>query len=254
MKIRFFPETALAGFSHLDGTVGMYTQVAAMLRPTDVVLEFGAGRGANILSDPSPYRQWLQTLKGRCARVAGCDLDPVVLQNPFLDDATVLQPGQPLPYTNDTFDLILSNNVFEHVDDAETAAAELLRVLKPGGVLCASTPNKFGYVALMAMLVKNTHHSKVLARVQPHRLPEDVFPTRYRMNTPRTLRRLFGRAAEVIVYATSAEPSYHFNNALIYRAFMILHRLLPRSLGATLIVFVRKAQTPGVPSGRQAKN
>lgn len=240
LKASFFPEVGLAGFSHVDGTVAMYSQVAALVRPSDVVLEFGPGRGANISGDPSPYRRWLQTLRGRCARVIGCDVDPVVGENPFLDEAITIRPDEPLPFADASFDLILSSNVFEHVADAEGVAAELLRILKPGGTLCASTPNKFGYVALAAMLVRNTQHAAVLKRVQPHRRSIDVFPTLYRMNTLATIRRLFGHAAEVVIYAHSAEPSYHFGNPWIFRAFKLLHKLLPERFAATMFIYIRK--------------
>lgn len=240
IKAHFFPEVRLSGFSHVDGTIAMYTQVAALMRPEDVVLEFGAGRGGNISGDPSPYRRWLQTLRGRCARVVGCDIDPIVRENPFVDEAVVIAPGEALPFANASFDVIVSSNVFEHVDDAELVAAELLRILKPGGTLCASTPNKFGYVALIASAVRNKFHAKVLRRVQPHRLAIDVFPTLYRMNTPGAVKRLFGHAAEVIIYNHSAEPAYHFDNRWAYRFFRLVHKLLPEALATTMYIYIRK--------------
>ncbi len=239
-KARFYPEARLSGFSRVDGTVGMYTQVAALMRPTDIVLEFGAGRGGNISGDPSPYRRWLQTLPGRCARLVGCDIDPVVRENPFLDEAVVIAPGEALPFPDASFDLIVSSNVFEHVDDAKLVAAELLRILKPGGTLCANTPNRLGYVALIAALVRNKFHAAVLRRVQPHRLSIDVFPTLYRMNTRGAIKRLFGHAGEVVTYNHSAEPAYHFDTRWVYRLFMLIHKLLPDALATTMYIYVRK--------------
>lgn len=240
LKAGFFPEVTLSGFSHIDGTIAMYNQVAAILKPSDVVLEFGAGRGANISGDPSPYRRQLQTLRGRAAKVVGCDVDPAVAENPFVDAAVVVGPNEPLPFADASFDLIVSSNVFEHVADAAHVSSELIRVLKPGGTLCASTPNKYGYVALAAMLVRNAGHVAVLKRVQPHRQAADVFPTLYRMNSPGAIRRLFGHAGTVVIYAHSAEPSYHFGNKWVFGAFKVLHKLLPEALAATMYIFVRK--------------
>lgn len=40
-----------------------------------------------------------------------------------------------MPYRNDLFDFVLSNNAFEHIPDPFTALKETLRVLKPGGVV-----------------------------------------------------------------------------------------------------------------------
>lgn len=240
LKARFFPEVRLAGFSHVDGTIAMYGQIAALIRSTDIILEFGAGRGGNISDDPSPYRRQLQTLRGRCARVFGCDIDPVILENPFLDEAVVIQPGAPLPFANDSFDIIVSNNVFEHIADAENTATELLRVLKPGGVLCANTPNKWGYVAMSAMLVHNSLHASVLRKIQPHRRAVDVFPTLYRMNTPKTIQRLFGDGADIFLYLHSAEPSYHFGNRWIFSLFKLLHKILPERWSTTMYLYIQR--------------
>jgi SAM-dependent methyltransferase len=240
LKHRCYPESRLSGFSNLDGTLAFYSQIAALLRPEAAVLEFGAGRGANIAEVDSAYLRGLQILRGRCARVAGCDVDPVVLENPFLDDAAVIAPGQPLPYPDASFDLIVSSWVFEHIAEPRAVAAELLRVLKPGGTICACTPNKWGYISLAARLVRNRQHAAVLRKVQPGRQTRDVFPTVYRMNTAAALRQLFGPGAEVVIGRTSAEPSYHFNNRLIYFGFYLLHKLLPASLATTLHVYVRK--------------
>lgn len=39
-----------------------------------------------------------------------------------------------LPFDDNTFEAIVSNATFEHIDDVEKAVSELYRVLKPGGV------------------------------------------------------------------------------------------------------------------------
>ncbi|MGA7051835.1 MAG: class I SAM-dependent methyltransferase, partial [Mycobacterium sp.] len=95
---RFYPESNVGGFSHVDGTVVFFSQIAALLRPTDHVLDFGAGRGEPILDDQVPYRRHLSNMEGRCAHLTGCDVDEVVLDNPYLDQAVVIDPDSPLPY------------------------------------------------------------------------------------------------------------------------------------------------------------
>jgi SAM-dependent methyltransferase len=236
----FFPEINVAGFSHADGSIAFYNQVAALLESHHTLLEFGAGRGEHVSDDPVTHRAQLSNFKGRVKRVVGFDVDPAVMDNPYVDSAVVGSPSGDLPFADGEFDLIVSRYVFEHVEHAERVASELMRVLKPGGTLCALTPNKHGYVALVARLIPNKLHADVVAKVQPGRLSVDVFPTRYRMNTLSDLRRLFGPFGDVIVYRMSSEPAYYFGSKLVYAMFLFLHRVLPASLSTALHIFVRK--------------
>jgi SAM-dependent methyltransferase len=129
--------------------------------------------------------------------------------------------------------------VFEHVVDPVPVARELLRILKPGGYLCARTANKYGYVTIAARLVPNTSHVGWLKRVMPERHAEDVFPTAYKMNTVRDIERLFPGCA-VSWYRDSAGPSYYFGNGLIYRLMLGVHKLLPNWAATGLCFFIRK--------------
>ena len=52
--------------------------------------------------------------------------------------------GEKLPFPAGSFDLILSHEVLEHVLDDRLAAAEIARVLKPGGRAVVFVPNR-GY-------------------------------------------------------------------------------------------------------------
>lgn len=242
LERRAHQEANVSGFAHHDPEVVFFTQVAALLQPTDVLLDFGAGRGEFMDTDPSTYRRDIQNFRGRCAHVDGCDPDAVVLDNPTLDAASVIRIGEPLPYEDDRFNLIVSRYVFEHVADPEWAASELLRVLKPGGWICAITPNKWGYVAAAAMLVPNRVHTKVLARVQPGRPSKDIFPTVYKLNRPSAVRRYFGHSADVYHYSASGPPAYHFGSFAAFRLLQLVHRLTPPPFDLGLRFFIRKRQ------------
>lgn len=237
---RFYPESRIGGFSYSDGNVAFYSQVNAVLRPSDRILDFGAGRGGHIIDDVVAYRRELSNFRGRCAHVEGCDVDDAVLENPFVDHAEVISPGNPLPYLDNSFDLVLSRFVFEHVEDADQIATELLRVLKPGGIIAALTPNKYGYIAIFGSAVPNKLHARALRHIQPKRKAIDIFPTHYRLNTGRALKKAFGTAADVSVVYFSNEPSYFFGNSVLYRFWKWCHKYLPDRLRPVLIVFVRK--------------
>lgn len=237
---RSYPEARFGGFTRDDGSVEFYTRIAALIEPGFRVLDYGAGRGAQIDEDPAPFRRSLKTLKSRVAHVEGCDVDPAVLANPHLDSAKVFDPARPLPYPDASFDLIFSSWVFEHVADPAAVASELMRVLKPGGYLCAVTPNKYGYIALASRLAGNTRHVRLLKRIQPGRKAEDVFPAFYRLNTRGAIARHFGAQGEVAAYAMSNEPSYYFGSAAMFWIFKLIHKLTPAALHTALFVFVRK--------------
>jgi SAM-dependent methyltransferase len=163
-----------------------------------------------------------------------------VLTNPFLDNAVVIAPGSPLPYADNSFDIIFARSVFEHIEEPELVAHELTRIVKPGGLIAALTPNKFGYIALAATAVPNRLHVRALTYIQPQRKSVDVFPTLYRLNTSKALRRAFGSQADVFTVYISGEPGYHFGKPLLYKMFLSLHKHLPSRLQPFLIVYIRK--------------
>lgn len=244
LRLKFNPESHFGGYAQGDSMIDFYSRIAALLKPTDVVLDFGAGRGAQITEDRIPYRRFLKILKGRVSHVEGCDIDDAVLENPYLDSAKLFEIDRPLPYADNQFDLIYSNWVFEHVENPDAVAQELLRVLKPGGYICAITPNKFGYISIASRLINNRLHAKFLSKIQPERKEIDVFPTQYRLNTKRQIMKFFGNQAKVAVYTAAGDPAYHFNSSIIYGAFKAIHALSPRWLQPAMLVFIQKNVPP----------
>lgn len=237
---RYYPEAAVGGFSRVDWSVQFWSQVGSLLKPDFQVLDFGAGRGEHIVDDPVEWRRNLANLKGRCARLTGCDVSRAVLENPFLDQADLIGHDGNLPYPNESFDLIVSRMVFEHLPDPATSVAELKRVLKPGGWIAAVTPNKWGYVALASRMVPNALHARVLKNVQPGRKEEDIFPTHYRLNSATDLRHHFEPECTLHLCRTSSEPAYHFGSAAVYRAMMAVHALLPAFFHTAILAFIHK--------------
>ncbi|MDI6623186.1 MAG: class I SAM-dependent methyltransferase [Brevundimonas sp.] len=195
------------------------------------VLDFGAGRGLHGIDLRTPHNT-----------VVGCDVDSAVLANPLLHRAEVVALGAPLPYDDGSFDLIVCRYVLEHVECPETVSAELRRILAPGGTILAITPNKYGYVAVAASIVPNPLHVAVLKLVQPGKLAEDTFPTRYRMNTRRDLERAFGALSYFL--RASGPSAYHFGIDAVAKAFNLLHRILPEPLHTQIVFrYTRPAQS-----------
>lgn len=72
----------------------------------------------------------------------GIDLNPVAFEPPSLPNLR-LQEGSALnlPFRNETFDVVVSYQCLEHVPDPKLALDEMVRVTKPGGMVCVVGPN-----------------------------------------------------------------------------------------------------------------
>ncbi len=85
-----------------------------------------------------------------------------LLCSEFLEDAEQAFSGIPhqnlcaLTFSDASFDLVLCNELFEHVQDLELAFREIARVLRPGGRLVATCPLAFGQ---LEGIVKARHNA-----------------------------------------------------------------------------------------------
>lgn len=95
------------------------------------VLDWGCGKGLEVL--------WLN-LNGY--NVVGVDIDKESIQNGLSlaeelglkkDSLRVILDDNKTPYSNEYFDLVYSNQCFEHVKDIDTVANEIHRITKQGG-------------------------------------------------------------------------------------------------------------------------
>ena len=69
-----------------------------------------------------------------------------------------------LPFPNNFFDVIICNDVLEHLENPGVALKNIHRILKPGGILYVNTPN-FNWLRknLFAYADKKEHHISLLS-------------------------------------------------------------------------------------------
>ena len=107
---------------------------AAGQRVDGLVLENGCGVG-----------MYVEKLTSLGSRVIGLEYDfERALEAGIKSDEIINAAGEFVPLLSSTFDLILSHEVIEHVQDDRAAICEMLRLLKPGGRAVIFCPNR-GY-------------------------------------------------------------------------------------------------------------
>ena len=235
---KFYPEFDFGGYTDIDGTVIFYNRVKAIMKPTDVVLDLGCGRG-EYQDDDVEFRRELRIFKNKAKSVIGLDVDPGAKENPYLDEFLFLE-GDEWPLDDSSVDLIVSDWVLEHVQNPDKYFSEARRVLRDGGRMCIRTTNKWTYFAVAARLIPNKLHSKVTSYVQDARKEEDVFPTVYECNTRRSVKRKMDEYQfDNVVYTFESEPRYLSFSKILYFFGVIHQKYAPGFLKPTILAFGR---------------
>lgn len=113
-----------------------YKFASVKLSMSDVVLDVGCGEG---------YGTYLLSHYAR--KIIGLDVDKDIIKHAskkYGNSNCIFRvyDGRRIPYPNETFNVVVSFQVIEHVVDDLNFVLECFRVLKKGGFLFLTTPNK----------------------------------------------------------------------------------------------------------------
>lgn len=119
----------------------------------------------------------------------GLDLSDEIKQAKGLD-YRVKGVVETMPFADETFDVIFTFGVIEHLQHPSFAFTEFARVLKPDGFLILGTPNIWNYTMVVSRLTPLWLHNCI--RHYGSGAPENCL-TYYKANSVRRLRRIAQR-------------------------------------------------------------
>jgi SAM-dependent methyltransferase len=106
-----------------------------LLKPNDKVLEIGCGIGSVVFE-----------LGRQGHDITGTDISGEAIAyglKKYGDISLEVQAAEALPYEDESFDAVLSFDLFEHIARIDTHVSEVWRVLRRGGYYLFQTPNKY---------------------------------------------------------------------------------------------------------------
>jgi len=238
-KTIFYPEAKFGGFCDIDGNIVFYSRVNALLNPSSIFLDIGCGRGSHS-DDHIPWRKELRIFKGKCKKVIGIDVAESGRENPFIDEFHLLK-GEHWPLADNSVDIAVCDAVIEHLENPDSFFSECRRVVRSGGYLCIRTGNLLSYGGMLSWIMPAGLQQIILKKVQDKRRDEDVFPTLYRCNTIRQLRKMLSKYSfDHYVYGYEANPCYFCFSRFFYWLGTLHQRFSPGIFKLAIFAFARK--------------
>ncbi len=163
------------------------------------ILDVGCGLGTYV----EQFRRYTKD-------VHGVDVDPekVAKASETLPNIQV-SPAEHLPFPDQTFDVVFSNEVIEHVQDDRLAVAEAVRVTKDGGHVVIYAPNRLYPFETHGAYFGKRYVFRLIPLI--NYLPDPLrnrFAPHVRAYTSRAIRRLFDGLPATIVVHTYVYPGF----------------------------------------------
>lgn len=194
-----------------------------LLKPNDRILEIGCGIGSVVFE-----------MNEKGYDITGTDISSEAITyglKKYGDIKLQVQPAEDLQFEDETFDVVLSFDLFEHIARVDRHISEVNRVLRKGGFYLLQTPNKYSNMIFETLY----HKSLKWRRAHPS------------LHTPGQLRqRLSGHEFEVKFVKMNPVNEFTLNKLRkklgpISGIFKHINfRRLPLALQTNLYVVARK--------------
>jgi SAM-dependent methyltransferase len=155
---------------------------AAGDRINGLVLENGCGVG-----------MYVKKLTDLGSHVIGLEYDlERAIEAGINSERIINAAGEFIPLPSSIFDLILSHEVIEHVQDDRAAICEMIRVLKPGGRIVIFCPNRGYPYETHGIFWKGKYYfgNKLFVNYLPHMLRDKLAP-HVRVYSTSDMQKLF---------------------------------------------------------------
>lgn len=165
---------------------------------------------SRVLVDGCGVGMYVRALRHFTPHVFGLDIEPDRVAASAAHSPLVhVGAGEQLPYPAGTFDLILSHEVIEHVQNDALTVAEMARVLKPGGRAVIFCPNRGYPFETHGHYWRGQYHfgNTPLINYLPNPLRNRLAP-HVRTYTAAGLRRLLTGLPVKVIQHTQIYPGY----------------------------------------------
>ncbi len=178
--------------------------IAQYLKPEVTLVDVGCGRG----------KETLCMYKEKVKLSVGLDMSGVVSLNktihfPLRGDASAI------PLKDKSVDIIVTQELIEHMQYPEIFFREVGRVLKPSGIFILMTPNLMGWRSVISKFTPYNFHVYMNEKLYGVS-KEDVFPAYYNANSSSRIKR-------------------YLNNAGLRRLNQIMYEPTPRTLTFSIV-------------------
>jgi ubiquinone/menaquinone biosynthesis C-methylase UbiE len=167
-----------------------------------VAVDLGGGRRCVFAEHLRPEQE---------VELVAVDISPEELALNEVATAThVADVAESLPFADGAVDLMTSRMLLEHVADVRAAAANMARVLKPGGVALHLLPCRYALFAMAARWLPFDPLVRALHKLMPWTIDQVEFEVFYDQGHPEAMERAFRDAGfrDVEIEVVWGQPGY----------------------------------------------